>query len=1434
MEKFHLTIPQKNVWNLQRYYEGTSVINLCGAIFYREYRTADQMRESIRGIIRNQNGFRLRFENGEEVLQYVAEDEEIVIPELLFETEEELDHYAEICAKEPIGLTDGAMYRFYVFHAGDKSGILVVLSHLIADGWSIGLIAKQGEEVYHKWFIDSEVLLTEGNYIDFIHAEEAYLESPKFEKDRLYWEEKYAKQPEETPVKLLPAVQESIEADRLVRTVPEELEKKMRTFSAEHGITPAVLFETALISYLHRLNPENRTATVGVPVLNRSNAKERRIVGMFIATLPMTIDVSGEMSVLELAEQIRKEHMSLFRHQKYPYQEILKYLREKQGFSGNLYDVMISYQNAATDTDAETRWYSNGYSEVPLVVHIDNRDGNECHTLNIDYQTAVFSEEEAGYFAERLLYILRQIVDMPDIVLSQIEIVPEREREILIHSFNDTYVDYPRGKCVHELFTEQAERTPDKTALVFEDKKFTYRELDEMSNSLAHLLREKGVGRGDVVPIIAKRSWHYVVATIAVLKAGGAFMPVSPEYPKERIQDMVADVEAKIVLIHADAIELGEDCKIQKLEDVDYGQCSESLESMNELEDDCYVIFTSGTTGKPKGTVICHQNLINFLDENEKNEYQTSVLKNCSVFLADISFTFDPHVFHVYLPLIHGMTEVLTSDNMSGDEIAELIELNHCDTMNCTPTRFQTYLQSKKFQTEVSKIKVLSLGAEVFTEKLRNECQRLTKAVMYNVYGPTETTIISTVKKVSGNNKTQNVDITIGRPIANTQIYILGPDSRLLPIGVAGELCIAGEGVGKGYLNRPELTAEKFVPNPFATEENHHGKTMYRTGDLARWRADGELEYLGRIDTQVKIRGLRIELGEIESVMASYPGIRLTAAADRRDAEGRQYLVGYYTAEGSVDERAMRQHLGAKLPKYMVPNYFVHLESMPMTASGKTDRKKLPTPEFTVQTTEYEAPATEKEEKLCHLLEHLFRMERIGTLEDFFDLGGDSLAAIDYVAKAHSQGIEFTLQNVFDYPTVRGLCTFLEMGRTENISYQPSDFEKYDELLSRNEIEEGFVPEKKPLGNVLLTGATGFLGAHVLEQLLKEESGTVYCLVRGQDEADAERRLRDTIAYYFDGKYEAEIGKRIVPVFGDITEEGLSEKLPCNVQTVIHTAASVKHYGSYEYFDRINVQGTGHVVEFAQKVGAKLFHVSTISVSGNSMADEFSVYRSETEKDFTEKDLYIEQPLDNVYIHSKFEAERRVFDAMLEGLDGAVIRVGNLTNRESDYRFQKNYQENAFLTRAKAVLEFGKFPDYVMPLYAEFSPIDRTAEGVVRIAQYAGGQNVFHLNSNRPIYFSRFLEVLHELGITMEVVDGEIFNRALQETIRKSGQEYIFKAFQNDMDENGRLVYDTNIRIRNEFTVWFLKQIGFEWEQIDTEYIEGYINYFRGLGYLKV
>lgn len=1419
--KYSLTTPQQNIWNLQKYYADSAISDICGAIFYDTRLRTDILSQAINKEIELQAGLRLQFcEIDGKPAQYVADYTYQDIPVRVFNTKEDYAVFANDFARQPVKLTGGRMYEFCIVEVEGRSGFIVKASHLISDAWSFSLFAHEITSFYNTLATGEQILENGCSYIDYIETEKQYLESEKYANDRKFWAEKYSAMPEKSIIKYSVSPISKLSSDRFSCRLSEADTKAIDDFCGESGISQAVLFESAIMAYLARINEENTSVTIGIPVLNRSTKKEKSTVGMYISTMPLTVPVSRQMTAAELCEEITSAHREIFRHQKYPYQNILQMIREKYNFSGSLFDVMVSYQNAKTEASGKTEWYSNGYSETPLELHIDNRDSTSRYTVTVDYQTELFSSPaEIKLLVNRIVGIIRQVISAPDTTVEQLDILTESEKQKVVYDFNNTAVDYPRDKCVHELFSEQAAKTPDKVALIFEDKQFTYKQLDEMSNSLAHYLREKGVKPNDVVPIIAKRSWHIIVAMLGILKAGGAYMPVDPNYPQERIQYMTRETNSSFALTNCHNYNFIFNIELSNF---NYSYNCHSIDNCNAPSDLFALYFTSGSTGQPKGTKLCHQGAVNFAYANN------ALYSNCDSIICLSIYVFDAFFLDTICPLIRAKRCHLSNEKeqFSGIGFSHIISKNPNCNMFVTPTKFLQLVQDCNDISFIKNIKGLCVGGEVFPQELYERVKQVNHSIkLYNVYGPTETTMWVTEHYISNVN-----NIAIGKPLANTQIYILDKNRKPLPTGVAGELCISGDGVGKGYLNRPELTAEKFIPNPFI-----EGKTMYCTGDLARWREDGEIEYLGRIDTQVKIRGLRIELGEIESVMSSFDGIHMTAATDKRDENGRQYLVGYYTADSDIDEKALRRHLSAKLPKYMVPNYFVHLDEMPMTASGKTDRKNLPLPEFTASNEEYVAPETDFEKRLCNVLCEMFSVEKAGVTDDFFnDLGGDSLKAIEYVAKAHTIGVEFALQEVFDYPTVRSLCSHMEKGSEKIIRYTAGDFEKFNSILGRNVIDESFVPVKKELGNVLLTGATGFLGAHILDSLMQNETGKIYCLVRSNSPDDRRGRWPQMLQYYFGNKYDGELGKRIIPVVGDITRDGLSDNAPTDVQTVIHTAATVKHYGSYDYLRNVNVCGTKNVLNYAKRFGAKIVYISTLSVSGSNFTSELPTDRDMSSKVFDETKLYIEQPLQNVYARSKFEAECLAVEALFNGLNGVIIRVGNLSNRTHDFRFQPNYFENAFLNRLRAFLDIKMIPSYLYSFPVEFSPIDQTADGVVRIAQYADDQCVFHLNSNRPIYFDRLVEVLNQLGYRMDVVSGEKFNRTLQNLAKNSKTEYIYEAFQNDMDENGQLVYDSNIRIKNDFTDWFMKKVGFEWAQIDFDYIKGYLEYFRNLGYFEV
>lgn len=915
---------------------------------------------------------------------------------------------------------------------------------------------------------------------------------------------------------------------------------------------------------------------------------------------------------------------------------------------------------------------------------------------------------------------------------------------------------------------------------------------------------------------------------MAVLKIGAIFLPLDKRYPEERINYACKDCNVKLLI--ADS-KIKADTNVIDITEFESVISNKTKTIINK--DSCYIIYTSGSTGRPKGCLLTGNGLLNFCQNN--NTLETLNKQEYCIFACVNTVSFDYFIAESLLPLTNGFTTVILDDNESTvqDKFLNVVKSNNINVVMTTPTRLKIYYEDKGNTDILRQIKCICTSGEPLpAELLINMYEKSPKSKVYNPIGPSE----CSVWDIGGNlNREDGIDIHIGKPIANVQIYITDKYMNLVPIGVKGEICIAGDGVGKGYINNPTLTQEKFIDNPFG-----EGK-MYKTGDLAYWREDGNIAYVGRNDFQVKIRGLRIELEEIENAICSIDGISQAVVVVRKNNEGRQLICAFYTG-AEVEAKDIRSHIGKKLPKYMLPHICTHLDEMPMTTSGKINRKALPEIDLTniANDTEYVVPETQMQKELCKLIELVLGTTPVGIDDDFFDLGGDSLKAIEFVSKAHNEGVYFNLQNVFDYPTIKALCECIENGDKQAISFADVDFTEVNKVLEKNKVEYITAPQKKDVGNILLAGATGYLGIHILADFLEKDTGIAYCLVRGKDKADSISRLQSLLNFYFGDKYTNM--QRIEVICADLQKEkfGLTDaeydELSNKIDDVINCAASVKHYGSYKYFYEANVETTKRLIEFSKEAEAKLIHTSTLSVSGNTFGDAFDGYISETEKHFYESSLYIEQPLENVYGRSKFEAEKAVFDAMADGLQANIMRMGNLTNRISDGQFQQNHESNAFLQRVKGVLELGLFPEYLIKdtNYSEFTPIDEAANAVMTIARhFSTEQTVFHINSIKVVYFDKLVEIINQLGYNLKLVSGVVFTEALRQTAKQTGMEHIFETFINDMDENDQLNYDSNIRIENDFTVQYLKQLGFEWSDIDIDYLRKYVEYFKKIGYFK-
>lgn len=1380
---------------MEKYTSG-AIANICCSMLRVGTTDRDRLENTVNVLYRLNDNLRTQIietANGTKqvVLDYTKQNFEVVY----FKSKKEFSLYARNEAQQPIDLY-GSLCNIKIVFVGNCYGLLVKLHHIVGDAWTMSLLAKQFLDV-----LEGGMPLAY-SYMDYLKSEEKYIKSKRYQKDKQFFLEQFRKCDE--VVYLSDKQDTSYHAARKAYTLSKELTAQIIALADNHHSSIFSVMVTLLGTYFSRIKMNLEYFYLGTPILNRVGIKEQNTAGMYINTIPLLITINSEKTFYENLSITTDIIMSSLRHQRYNYEDLLYTLRAEYNLPvEKLYDVTLSYQNAKIEEENyKTEWYSSGMQIESLQIHIDDRDGEGVLTVTYDYRTDKFTEKEIERIHEHLYNLFTDIVKDNNKRICELEILSTDEKNKLLYEFNNTRADYPKNICVHQLFEEQVSKTPDKTAVIACDQTLTYNELNKLSNCIANALIEKGIRNGDIVAFALPRMSYLIATIIGILKSGAAYLPIDSDYPKNRIEYIVKDSGAKLLITQEIINQLL--CN-KKAENPVIDITSDSL---------CYCIYTSGSTGQPKGTLIKHRNIINNIFWR-RTQYQMH--NNRIILITNV--TSDTFMEDIYYALFSDNELYIVNNNHNFNEI-NVAAVSDSAIMT-TPTVFKSALPF----INCRKIKNVILVGEALDNTLIKKLMDL-NITIHNEYGPSECTICSSYKRISK-------DVTIGKPIANTQIFIVDKYIMPTPVGVTGELCIAGDGVGAGYLKRPKLTAEKFIDNPFGK-----GK-LYKTGDLAYWTENGDIMFVGRNDFQVKIRGLRIELGEIENAICSTNGVLQAVVVVRKDKRGRQFICAFYTEKYFVVVADIKKNISDKLPKYMVPHIFARLDELPLTSSGKINRKALPELdlEHITSVVKYVKPQTNIQKKLVNIMETVIGQSPIGLNDNFFDVGGDSLKAIEFVSEAHTEGFYFNVQSIYDNPTILRMCEYIENGNDKKV-YVDGDFCDIHKSIVNNKISTNYVVCDSEIGNLFLTGATGYLGIHILADFLENEKGMVYCLIRGDDVEDSKNKLKKFLYFYFGGKYISLFSTRIIVMNGDLLTEhfGFDEicyhSISNKVQTVIHAAASVKHYGMYKYFYEINVEGTRKVIQFAMQAKAKLIHVSTLSISGNSLGDNFDTYRSLDEKFFHENDLFIGQSLDNVYIRSKFEAEKAVIEAIKEGLQANICRIGNLTNRYSDCKFQYNYETNAFVQRVKALLELGVFPDYLLPLYVEFTPIDDAAKAIIMIAtHFNANYNVFHINNNKVVYFDKLLNYFKNIGIDMKIVSDKEFANQLRQMAEQTNTKYIFETFINDMTENEHLNYDSNIHILNDFTVDYLKALGFEWPDIDFDYVKRYVNYFKDIGY---
>ncbi|HEY0066041.1 MAG TPA: amino acid adenylation domain-containing protein, partial [Flavisolibacter sp.] len=941
---------------------------------------------------------------------------------------------------EAFNLTTGPLMRAALVRVEEQKWVLhCVLHHIISDGWSVHVLVQELFRIYDAYSRGAENPLSSLRiqYKDYAAWQQEQLGSEQFSNDKAYWLQQFEG---ELPVLELPVDRarprvKTYSGAVVERQLPSELGNALAALSQKQGGTLFIGLLAAVKALLYHYSGQTDIIT-GTPIAGRQHAELEGQIGFFLNTLALRTRFNPEASFRDLLEEVKEVTLGAFAHQGYPFEELVENLHLQHDRSRSpLFDVLVILQNTGLHT-AEQQQKAGGLnvsvhkgadvqvSKFDLTIaFVEAAEGLQ---ISIEYNTDIYNRATIERMAAHLERLIGAAVARPEVSIEQLDYLSEEEKRHLLVELNNTAADYPKDISFLQLVEDQVARTPEATAVLCEEREVTYKELNEQANRLAHYLRSNyTLQPEDIIGVKLGRSEKLIIALLGVLKSGAAYVPIDPEYPQDRIDYMISDSGCKLVI--------DEDLFSRFEQEADKYNKDSLTPFAPQPSSLAYVVYTSGSTGKPKGVMAEHRSPVAYIcwcmEAFRDSDFDT-------VFLT-ASICFDLSVMEIFYTLSIGKKLRVLHSAM---DIPKYLHTSNRIMINTVPSVVGTLLGEN---VDFSNVSVLTMGGEpIPAGYIRQlDCERMD---VRNLYGPTEDTVYSTSYKIRGEGP-----LLVGRPNSNTQIYILGSGGQLVPAGVVGEVCISSPGVARGYRNKPELTAEKFVPNPFRP-----GERMYRTGDLGRWLPDGNIELLGRKDNQVKIRGQRIELGEIENALQSIQSIEAAVVLAKTTSTGEKELVAYLMSSQAIQVQELRSSLGKSLPAYMIPTHFIQLDELPLMPNGKVDRKRLPEPEGLVlsSSVEYIAPRNQTEEKLAAIWQEVLGKERVGVKDDFFALGGHSLRATRLASRIHREfDVKTELKNLFEVTVLEEQARLIEQSaRTSFITIEPVE-QQADYALSSSQ-----------------------------------------------------------------------------------------------------------------------------------------------------------------------------------------------------------------------------------------------------------------------------------------------------------------------------------------------------------------------------------------------
>ncbi|MBW4609137.1 MAG: amino acid adenylation domain-containing protein [Hassallia sp. WJT32-NPBG1] len=1454
---FPLSFSQQRLWFFNQLEPDSCAYNIPAAVRLTGLLNISALSHSISEILRRHEALRTTFTTVDgQPVQTINPAFSCTLPLIDLqalsqaEREQETLRLARAEAQRPFDLEKGPLLRVTLLRLEEQDHvILFTMHHIVSDGWSTGILIRELTTLYQGCDRGQPCNLPELpiQYVDFAVWQRQWLQGEVLNKQLNYWKQQLGGN---LPVLELPTdrPRPAIQTDRgatISFTLSESVTAALKNLSQQQGAT---LFMTLLAAFkvlLHRYTQQD-DILVGTPIANRNRSEIEGLIGFFINTLVLRSNLAGNPTFKQLLAQVREVTFGAYAHQDLPFEQLVEELQPERDLShSSLFQVMFILQNAPTET-----LHLPNLTLNPLKV--ESKTANFDLTLSmveteaglkggIEYNTDLFNADRITRMLDHFQILLAGIVAHPDQSLYELPLLTATEHQQILTTWNSNKIYVPQ-QCIHQLFEAQVEKTPDAVAVVFDKEKLTYQELNQRANQLAHYLQIQGVKPEVLVGISLEYSCELVVGILGILKAGGAYLPLDPGYPQERLAYMLEDAQVSVIITQK---KLGNNLPIHNshIICIDSGweqitnQTRENPVSNVTPNNLAYVIYTSGSTGKSKGVMIEHRSLLNaYLAWEEAYHLQ----KNATSHLQMASFSFDVFSGDLVRALCSGGKLVLCPRELllEPEKLYQLMLQEKVDCAEFVPGVLRNLMQYlEQSQQRLDFMQLLICGSDSWYvqeyEEFRQLCNSQTRLI--NSFGLTEATIDSTYFEAGTTKLPVEQLVPIGQPFANTQIYILDRYLQPLPVGVIGEIYIGGAGLARGYLNRLDLTAEKFIPNSFTQET---GEYLYKTGDLGRWLPDGNIELIGRVDNQVKLRGFRIELGEVEAVLGKHPILKESVVLVREDRPKQQQLIAYVVPESAhlnqINSSDLQQFLQEQLPSYMIPSAFVMLAAFPLTPNGKIDRRALPKPDLQEIENTFIAPHTETEIKLAQLWSKVLCVEKVGIHDNFFEIGGNSLLTTKLILKIRAVfQVDFPLRILFESPTVASLAITLEKYHQVGYNNESSkeniiDWNKETILDSTIYPKNSYKKTEVEPNHILLTGATGFLGAFLLFELLQQTKANIYCLVRAQNLEAAKKKLQKALDSYL--IWNESFSQRIIPVIGDLSQAllGLNkqdfQQLANQIDIIYHNGAWVHHIYPYSVLKPANVLGTQEVLRLACQVKIKPVHfISTASIFSSLKESAVSVS--------TETDSIDDYPVyANGYVQTKWVCEKLIKTAQKKGLPISIYRIGRVSGHSQTGAFNVN----DFLYKLIiGCVQLGSVPD--RDIQEDIMPVDYVSQGIIHLSKeekYLG--KVFHLVNNQLLHTNILLKVIQSFGYQIQQLPYEKWRLKLINIAGASDEHplYSLVPFFSENTSHKQPVKTGNFKFDCQNAIAALSNSQIICPDIDEKLLSTYISYLAKQGFL--